>query len=103
MNEPPKAAQAAGGRARTSCQARVPSRPKEVESGSDAAAPVHNELPKKTGMMTLSTLGLNLRDHQWVSLRRGGCPEKGSSELRLGIKERKMDCQRKGARCKKWF
>lgn len=44
----------------------APSRPKGVGQGlmwhPPAAAPVHNELPKKTGMITLSTLRPNLRE-----------------------------------------
>lgn len=52
LNEPPKAAQVAGDRARISSQAGVHSRPKEVEAGpamgSPTVVPVQYEFPEQS-------------------------------------------------------
>lgn len=95
-NEPPKAAQVAGDRARISSQAGVHSRPKEGEAGpamgSPTVVPVQYEFPEQSEMVTPSTAGLNLRGRPWASPSRGGGPEKRTLELASGRQERKWTC-----------
>lgn len=78
LNEPPKAAQVAGDRARISSQAGVHSRPTEVEAGpamgSLSVVPVQYEFPEQSEMVTPSTAGLNLRGRPRGEPKQGRWP-----------------------------